>query len=107
LASRLPRDSRLKFRIFPELRLGEICVERIKPRDLRGSAPDQRRLAIILRSGGVVYFGEAFRSFAVYGEKQKKKAARLPGRPFLSYGSSTLTGDLRTSAPGAYLPAVS
>ena len=37
----------------------------------------------------------------------KKKAARLPGRPFLSYGSATLTGDFRTSAPGAYLPAVS
>ena len=36
---------------------------------------------------------------------RKKKAARFPGRPFLSYGSSTLTGDFRTSAPGAYLPA--
>jgi hypothetical protein len=87
------------------LRLGDTCAERIRPGDLRGSARDQRRLAIIFRSGGVVYFGEAVRSLAVYGEKQKKKAARLPGRPFLSYGSSTLTGDLRTSAPGAYLPA--
>src|SRR5260370_29304648 len=37
----------------------------------------------------------------------KKKAAWFPGRPFLSYGGSTLTGDFRTSAPGAYLPAVS
>src|SRR5258708_22973145 len=37
----------------------------------------------------------------------KKKAAGFPQRPFLSYGSSTLTGDYRTSAPGAYLPAVS
>jgi hypothetical protein len=35
----------------------------------------------------------------------KKKAAWFPGRPFLSHGSSTLTGDFRTSAPGAYLPA--
>ena len=38
---------------------------------------------------------------------KKKKAAWFPKRPFLSYGSTTLTGDLRTSAPGAYLPAVS
>jgi hypothetical protein len=38
--------------------------------------------------------------------KKQKKAARFPGRPFLSYGGATLTGDLRTSAPGAYLPAV-
>ena len=37
---------------------------------------------------------------------KKKKAAWLPRRPFLSHGSSTLTGDFRTSAPGAYLPAV-
>ena len=37
----------------------------------------------------------------------KKKAAWFPRRPFLSYGSHTLTGDFRTSAPGAYLPAVS
>src|SRR5258708_37667122 len=37
----------------------------------------------------------------------KKKAAWFPRRPFLSYGGSTLTGDFRTSAPGAYLPAVS
>ena len=37
----------------------------------------------------------------------KKKAARFPGRPFLSYGGHTLAGDFRTSAPGAYLPAVS
>ena len=28
-------------------------------------------------------------------------------RPFLSYGSSTLNGRFRTSAPGAYVPAVS
>jgi hypothetical protein len=40
-------------------------------------------------------------------EAAKKKAARFPRRPFLSYGSSTLTGDFRTSAPGAYFPAVS
>jgi hypothetical protein len=39
-------------------------------------------------------------------QAKKKKAARFPGRPFLSYGGATLTGDLRTSAPGAYLPAV-
>ena len=39
--------------------------------------------------------------------QSKKKAAWFPKRPFLSYGSSTLTGDFRTSAPGAYLPAVS
>ena len=38
---------------------------------------------------------------------QQKKAAWFPRRPFLSHGSSTLTGDFRTSAPGAYLPAVS
>jgi hypothetical protein len=37
----------------------------------------------------------------------KKKAAWFPKRPFLSYGGSTLTGDFRTSAPGAYFPAVS
>ena len=36
-----------------------------------------------------------------------KKAAWFPKRPFLSYDGSTLTGDFRTSAPGAYLPAVS
>jgi hypothetical protein len=40
-------------------------------------------------------------------QPQKKKAAWFPRRPFLSYGSSTLSGDFRTSAPGAYLPAVS
>jgi hypothetical protein len=28
----------------------------------------------------------------------KKKAAWFPRRPFLSYGSSTLTGDFRISA---------
>src|SRR6202041_605439 len=39
--------------------------------------------------------------------KKEKKAAWFPRRPFLSYGSSTLTGDFRISAPGAYLPAVS
>src|SRR5258706_469745 len=39
--------------------------------------------------------------------RAKKKAAGFPRRPFLSYGSSTLTGDFRTSAPGAYFPAVS
>src|SRR6266404_1536981 len=39
--------------------------------------------------------------------QSKKKAAWFPKRPFLSYGGSTLTGDFRTSAPGAYLPAVS
>jgi hypothetical protein len=37
----------------------------------------------------------------------KKKAAWFPRRPFLSHDSTTLTGDFRTSAPGAYLPAVS
>jgi hypothetical protein len=36
----------------------------------------------------------------------KKKAAWLPRRPFLSYGGATLTGDFRTCAPRAYLPAV-
>jgi hypothetical protein len=45
---------------------------------------------------------------AAAGLTQKtKKAAWFPRRPFLSYGGSTFTGDLRTSAPGAYLPAVS
>ncbi len=38
---------------------------------------------------------------------EKKKAAWFPKRPFLSYGSLTLTGDLRTLTPGAYLPATS
>ena len=52
------------------MRLGEIYAERIEPRDLRGSAPDQRHLAIILRSGGVVYFGAGVRSFAVCGTKR-------------------------------------
>ena len=37
----------------------------------------------------------------------KKKAAWLPRRPFLSHGCPTLTGDFRTSAPGAYLLAAS
>ena len=46
-------------------------------------------------------------SFADLEARQKKKAAWLPRRPFLSYGGPTLTGDFRTSAPGAYLPAVS
>src|SRR6202171_6670477 len=50
-------------RILPELRLAEICADRIKPRDFEGSAPNQRRLAIIFRSGGVVHFGNIF--FAV------------------------------------------
>src|SRR4051795_3893817 len=36
---------------------------------------------------------------------EKKKAARFPERPFLSYGGSTLNGRFRTSPPGAYLPA--
>jgi len=40
-------------------------------------------------------------------QPSKKKAARFPGRPFLSCDSCTLTGDLRTSMPGAYLPAES
>ena len=40
-------------------------------------------------------------------EHRKKKAAWLPRRPFLSHGGPTFTGDFRTSAPGAYLPAVS
>src|SRR3954464_3043820 len=40
-------------------------------------------------------------------QRAMKKAAWLPRRPFLSYGSHTLAGDFRTSAPGAYLPAVS
>jgi cyclohexyl-isocyanide hydratase len=40
------------------------------------------------------------------GIDAKKKAAWFPRRPFLSYGGSTLTGDFRMSAPGAYLPAV-
>jgi hypothetical protein len=39
--------------------------------------------------------------------RAQKKAAWFPRRPFLSHGSSTLTGDFRTSAPGAYLPAAS
>ena len=44
-------------------------------------------------------------SFRGVSDPPKKKAARFPERPFLSYGSSTLTGDFGTSAPGAYLPA--
>jgi hypothetical protein len=36
-----------------------------------------------------------------------RRAARLPERPSSACSSSTLRGDLRTSAPGAYLPAVS
>jgi hypothetical protein len=43
---------------------------------------------------------------SIWENTTQKKAARFPRRPFLSYGSSTLTGDFRTSAPGAYLPAV-
>src|ERR1700724_1809025 len=43
-------------RILPELRLAEICAEGIKPRDFEGSAPNQRRLAIIFRLGGVARF---------------------------------------------------
>jgi len=39
--------------------------------------------------------------------RKQKKAAWFPRRPFLSYGSHTLAGDFRTSAPGAYFPAVS
>jgi hypothetical protein len=36
---------------------------------------------------------------------QKKKAARFPERPFLSYGGCTFTsGDFGASRPGAYLP---
>ena len=49
----------------------------------------------------------AARLTVVARTRTKKKAARFPRRPFLSHGSATLTGDLRTSAPGAYLPAVS
>jgi hypothetical protein len=36
-----------------------------------------------------------------------RRAAQLPERPSSACSSSTLRGDLRTSAPGAYLPAVS
>jgi hypothetical protein len=49
----------------------------------------------------------AGRSNTLKEKTTRKKAARFPERPFLSYGSSTLTGDFGTSAPGAYLPAVS
>jgi hypothetical protein len=35
---------------------------------------------------------------------QQKKAARLPGRPFLSHGSPTLEGDLRMSSTGGLSP---
>jgi len=45
--------ARERGRILPELRLGEICADRIKPRDLSGSERNQRLRAIILRSGGV------------------------------------------------------
>lgn len=35
----------------------------------------------------------------------KKKAARFPERPFLSYGGCTFpSGDFGASRPGAYLP---
>ena len=37
-------------------------------------------------------------------EQPKKKAAWFPRRPFLSYGSSTLTGDFRTSCTGGLSP---
>ncbi len=50
--------------------------------------------------------GEANRRARRGWRDHRKKAARFPERPFLSYGSSTLTGDFRNSAPGAYLPAV-
>src|ERR1700736_854583 len=49
-------------RILPELRLAEICADRIKPGNFEGSAPNQRRLAIIFRSGGVVHCGNIFSS---------------------------------------------
>ena len=62
--------------------------------------PSRRRAAGQRRSGGVTAFDRT-------NEPQQKKAARFPERPFLSYGSSTLTGDFRRSAPGAYLPATS
>src|SRR5258705_11067316 len=38
---------------------------------------------------------------------ESRRAAQLPERPSSACSSSTLRGDLRTSAPGAYLPAVS
>jgi hypothetical protein len=45
--------------------------------------------------------------WAAFRMTKQKKAARFPERPFLSYGSHTLNGRFRTSAPGAYLPVVS
>src|SRR5262249_36085537 len=41
------------------------------------------------------------------GALKSRRAAQLPERPSSACSSSTLRGDLRTSAPGAYLPAVS
>ena len=38
---------------------------------------------------------------------KRRRAAQLPERPSSACSSSTFRGDLRTSAPGAYLPAVS
>src|SRR5262249_31703454 len=38
---------------------------------------------------------------------ESRRATQLPERPSSACSSSTLRGDLRTSAPGAYLPAVS
>jgi hypothetical protein len=43
-------------RILPELNLDVIFAVTSLPGDLRGPAPDQRRLAIIFRSGGVAPF---------------------------------------------------
>jgi hypothetical protein len=38
---------------------------------------------------------------------ESRRAAQLPERPSGACSSSTLRGDLRISAPGAYLPAAS
>jgi hypothetical protein len=51
--------------------------------------------------------GPAPRGASRNDENKEKGRPVCTERPFLSYGSSTLTGDFRTSAPGAYLPAVS
>ena len=80
-----------------------LMKERIAPAQARRSEAIHRAAArLAIRRGGTPRTDSDCRR-----SPQQKKAARFPRRPFLSYGSYTLTGDFRTSSPGAYLPATS
>src|SRR5262245_57553336 len=65
------------------------------------------RLAMIDGEGAELCTKSERRLDAIGLPSKDWRAAQLPERPSSACSSSTLRGDLRTSAPGAYLPAVS